>query len=99
MVGTTNRRKAGTARKDKAIRARELSAQLLLQGKIHELSDMGIASPEIVLVTHGGFLHYMTDDWEDSGCVRWDWMAKLRDQVLSFQETSHGRCGRRSQID
>jgi broad specificity phosphatase PhoE len=21
---------------------------------------------EIVLVTHGGFLHYLTEDWEDS---------------------------------
>jgi broad specificity phosphatase PhoE len=52
--------------RDKAIRARALSVRLLLRQKIRELMDIGIDSPEVVLVTHGGFLHYLTDDWEDS---------------------------------
>lgn len=51
---------------DKAIRARARSVRLLLRQKIRELSKEGNESPEVVLVTHGGFLHYLTDDWEDS---------------------------------
>jgi broad specificity phosphatase PhoE len=52
--------------RDKAVRARAHSVRLLLRQKIRELLAMGIKSPEVVLVTHGGFLHYLTDDWEDS---------------------------------
>ena len=52
--------------KDSAIRARALSVRLLLRQKIRDLIKQGNPAPQIVLVTHGGFLHYLTDDWEES---------------------------------
>lgn len=50
-----------------AIAARARDARLLLRRKIRELVDnSGDAQVVVVLVTHGGYLHYFTDDWEDS---------------------------------
>lgn len=39
-----------------------------LKNRARELRRWLKARPEkeIVLVTHGGFLHYFTEDWEDS---------------------------------
>ncbi|RAK83047.1 hypothetical protein BO79DRAFT_279263 [Aspergillus costaricaensis CBS 115574] len=49
-----------------AIRARARDTRLFLRGLLRELVSKGDDDAEIVLVTHGGFLHYLTDDWEDS---------------------------------
>lgn len=49
-----------------AIIARAKDARLLLRQKVRELAENGDQDAEIVLVTHGGFLHYFTDDWEES---------------------------------
>lgn len=49
-----------------AIRARARDVRLLLRQKARELAAKGDADVEIVLVTHGGFLHYLTNDWEDA---------------------------------
>lgn len=49
-----------------AIAARARDARIHLRQKIRELVDSGDTDAEIVLVTHGGFLHYFTEDWEDS---------------------------------
>lgn len=49
-----------------AIKARAQSARLLLRQKARELVESGDVDAQIVLVTHGGFLHYFTDDWEDA---------------------------------
>lgn len=62
-----------------AIAARARDARLLLRRKIRELVENASGgdgggdcdaedAPQVVvvLVTHGGFLHYFTDDWEDS---------------------------------
>lgn len=49
-----------------AIRVRARDARLFLRAKLRELVSNGDDDAEIVLVTHGGFLHYLTDDWEDS---------------------------------
>lgn len=49
-----------------AIRARARDVRLFLRGLLRELVSNGDADAEIALVTHGGFLHYLTDDWEDS---------------------------------
>lgn len=45
-------------------RARE--ARRFIRDKIMELQKAGEKNPEIVVVTHGGILHYLTEDWEDS---------------------------------
>jgi broad specificity phosphatase PhoE len=45
-------------------RARE--ARKYIRDKVIELQKGGEKNPEIVVVTHGGFLHYFTEDWEDS---------------------------------
>ncbi|KAE8366730.1 histidine phosphatase superfamily [Aspergillus caelatus] len=49
-----------------AIRARARDTRLFLRELLRELVSNGDDDAEIVLVTHGGFLHYLTDDWEDS---------------------------------
>ncbi|PLN81393.1 histidine phosphatase superfamily [Aspergillus taichungensis] len=63
-----NHKKAGSrySPSNDAIRARARDAQLFLRAKLRELVASGDDDAELVLVTHGGFLHYLTDDWEDS---------------------------------
>ncbi len=51
-----------------AIQARARSARLHLRHLARRLAEEGDESPQIVLVTHGSFLHYFTQDWEDSHC-------------------------------
>jgi broad specificity phosphatase PhoE len=72
--------------KDKAIRNRAHSVRLLLRQKIRELTDMGIKSPEVVLVTHGGFLHYITDDWEDSDVYAGTGWRNCETRSYQFEE-------------
>lgn len=52
--------------RDSAIRARAHAVRLVLRQEMRELIKKGNPAPQIVLVTHGGFLHYLTDDWEES---------------------------------
>lgn len=49
-----------------AIKARARDARRLLRQKVIELSAAGDDAVEIVLVAHGGYMHYLTDDWEDA---------------------------------
>lgn len=49
-----------------AIQARARDTRLLLREKAGELASAGDQDVEIVLVAHGGYLHYLTDDWEDA---------------------------------
>ena len=49
-----------------AIKNRARDARLLLRQNIRELVKNGDTDAQVVLVTHGSFLHYFTDDWEDS---------------------------------
>jgi broad specificity phosphatase PhoE len=49
-----------------AINARVRDTRLLLRQKIREMVENGDVDAHVVLVTHGGYLHYFTDDWEDS---------------------------------
>lgn len=49
-----------------AIRVRARDTRLFLRETLRGLVSNGDDNAEIVLVTHGGFLHYLTDDWEDS---------------------------------
>ncbi|KAJ0425056.1 histidine phosphatase superfamily [Aspergillus carlsbadensis] len=54
------------AHSNDAIRDRARDTRLFLRAKLRELVANGNDDAEIVLVTHGGFLHYLTDDWEDA---------------------------------
>ncbi|KAF5609412.1 phosphoglycerate mutase family [Fusarium pseudoanthophilum] len=49
-----------------AIAARARDVRIFIRQKIRELIEQGDTDPQVALVTHGGFLHYFTDDWEDS---------------------------------
>lgn len=49
-----------------AIKARARDARILLRQKIRELVRNGDIDAQVILVTHGGYLHYFTDDWEES---------------------------------
>ena len=48
------------------IEARARDARKLLKEKVRELRSEGVISPELVLVAHGGLLHYLTEDWQDA---------------------------------
>ncbi|KAL7766902.1 hypothetical protein ACKLNR_004818 [Fusarium oxysporum f. sp. zingiberi] len=49
-----------------AIAARASDARIFIRQKIRQLIEQGDTDPQVALMTHGGFLHYFTDDWEDS---------------------------------
>ena len=49
-----------------AIKARARSVRKLLRQKARELSLAGDTDVQIVLVAHGGVLHYITADWESA---------------------------------
>lgn len=49
-----------------AIKIRANAARCQIRELLKELVDSGDSDAQIVLVTHGGYLHYFTDDWEDS---------------------------------
>lgn len=51
---------------NKSIKARAQDARIFLRQRIRELVEAGNTNAEVVLVTHGGFLHYFTNDWEES---------------------------------
>lgn len=50
-----------------AITRRARVARVYIRDRILELQKESEKDPEIVVVTHGGLLHYFTEDWEDSG--------------------------------
>jgi len=62
-IKTVNNRYSPASR---AIQRRARDARILLRQKARELAEAGDEDVEIVLVAHGGYLHYLTDDWEDS---------------------------------
>ncbi|RMZ83165.1 hypothetical protein DV738_g1157, partial [Chaetothyriales sp. CBS 135597] len=49
-----------------AVAERAKAARQLLRRKARELVAAGQPDAEIVVVTHGGFLHYFTNDWENA---------------------------------
>ena len=49
-----------------AITARARDARIFLRSKIRELASKGDPDAQVVLVTHGSFLHFFSDDWEDA---------------------------------
>lgn len=49
-----------------AVQTRATAARRQVRELLKRLVDAGDSDAQIVLVTHGGYLHYFTDDWEDS---------------------------------
>ncbi|KXH37641.1 hypothetical protein CNYM01_08365 [Colletotrichum nymphaeae SA-01] len=49
-----------------AIAARAREVRIFIRQKIRQLIERGNVDPHVVLVSHGGFLHYFTNDWEDA---------------------------------
>jgi len=49
-----------------AIKRRARDARVLLRQKARELHVAGDDAVEIVLVAHGAYMHYISDDWEDA---------------------------------
>lgn len=49
-----------------ALTKRAAEARRYVRDRVLELQKSGEKDPEIVVVTHGGFLHHFTQDWEDS---------------------------------
>ncbi|RAK74705.1 histidine phosphatase family protein [Aspergillus fijiensis CBS 313.89] len=63
-----NQKKAGArySPSNDAIRARARDARLFLRATLRELVSNGDDDAEIVLVSHGGFMHYLTGDRGDA---------------------------------
>ncbi|KAF5724836.1 phosphoglycerate mutase family [Fusarium mundagurra] len=49
-----------------AIATHAQDARIFIRQRKRQLIEQGDTDPQVALVTHGGFLHYFTDDWEDS---------------------------------
>lgn len=49
-----------------AIKARARDTRILLRQKARELAQAGDEDIEIVLVAHGAYMHYITNDWEET---------------------------------
>lgn len=49
-----------------ALNARAKGLRVFLRQRLRELVDQGNADAQIVLVSHGSFLHFLTADWEDA---------------------------------
>jgi broad specificity phosphatase PhoE len=49
-----------------ALNRRAAEARRYIRDRVLELQRSGEQEPEIVITSHGGFLHYFTEDWEDS---------------------------------
>lgn len=49
-----------------ALAKRAKEARTYLRERVFELQKAGDKDPQIVILTHGGYLHYFTEDWEDS---------------------------------
>ncbi|KAJ5717875.1 hypothetical protein N7488_003521 [Penicillium malachiteum] len=45
---------------------------------------------EIVVVTHGGFLHYLTEDWEDSSTYQGTGWLNTEWRSYTFSDETHG---------
>jgi hypothetical protein len=48
-----------------AITKRAREARRFIRDRVLELQKNGEPNPEVVVTTHGSFLHYFTEDWED----------------------------------
>ena len=51
----------------KAIKARARDARRAIRERVAEMQKQGEDSPQVVLVSHRGFLPYFTEDWEGCG--------------------------------
>lgn len=49
-----------------AIEARAKDTRILIRQRVRELVEKGDTDIHIALVTHGGFLHFLANDWEDA---------------------------------
>jgi broad specificity phosphatase PhoE len=54
----------------KAIKARARDARRTISERVAEMQKQGEDSPQVVLVSHGTFLPFFTEDWEDCGCLK-----------------------------
>jgi broad specificity phosphatase PhoE len=52
-----------------AIILRARDARLQIRRQARELVQAGIPDPEIAVVTHGAFLHFLTEDWENANVL------------------------------
>ena len=69
-----------------AITARALATRRLLREKVRELIEKGEEDPQIVLVSHGGFLHYFTGDWEDAALMPGTGWTNCESRRYVFEE-------------
>lgn len=90
-----------------AIRARAQSARQRIRTLLGEMVRQGDEDAQVVLVTHGGYLHYFTEDWEDANKLhgtgwhncevrRYEFETGVggNDEVATLKETAASRTNR-----
>lgn len=65
---------------NKALKERALAARRWLKARPEK---------EIIVVTHGGYLHYFTDDWEDSSQYQGTGWTNTEYRTYTFSEEDH----------
>ncbi|KAJ5209618.1 Histidine phosphatase superfamily clade-1 [Penicillium cf. viridicatum] len=78
--GWNNKLSGRYAPTNKALKERARAARRWLKARPEK---------EIVMVTHGGFLHYFTEDWEDSSQFQGTGWSNTEYRTFSFSEETH----------
>ncbi|CAG8349139.1 unnamed protein product [Penicillium salamii] len=78
--GWNNKQNGRFAPTNQAIKERARAARQWLKARPEK---------EIVMVTHGGFLHYFTDDWEDSSEFQGTGWTNTEYRTYAFSEETH----------
>ncbi|ESZ92429.1 hypothetical protein SBOR_7188 [Sclerotinia borealis F-4128] len=72
-----------------AIEKRARNARVWLRQLGIQAEKEGVQDVQIVVVTHGGFLHYFTDDWEDSTLFVGTGWSNTEFRSFHFTNTDH----------
>ena len=70
-----------------ALQARARDCRILLRQKARDLTKSGDKDVQIVLVTHGGYLHYLTNDWEDAAKFSGTGWENTEYRTYTFEES------------
>lgn len=71
---------------DGAIKARARDARKSIRQKMRELVQAGDEDAQLVLVTHGGYLHYFTNDWEEADKYAGTGWKNCETRTYTFQK-------------
>lgn len=86
-----NKKAAGTrySASSQAITRRANAARKQIRQILRDLVDAGNPDAQVVLVTHGGYLHYFTEDWTDSDKYPGTGWSNTEARTYTFTSSVH----------